>query len=199
VVEEAATRTPGEECAADVEGEGEEAAEKADAGDAFERRPSSNSVERVKRRGRTRKLAPVRLSPYRSTTSRRYIRQRRRGVMSGTSKVGRAGPMRAESSTKDVEHVEDIAPIATDTSHMQSHGSPLPQQAQVRQATQCCKVCTAVLYCRWKMCNDIGLQGLAAEEEAAQRAPPSPSMIGRDADTLVGEQVRQVFFSFILL
>ena len=63
VVEEATTLTPGEECATDVQGEGEEAAEKADAGDASERRPSSNLVERVKRRGRTRKLALVRLSP----------------------------------------------------------------------------------------------------------------------------------------
>jgi len=103
--------------------------------------------------------------------------------------------MRAESSTEDVEHAKDVAPIATDTSHMQSHGGPLPQRPQVRQANQCCKVCTAALYCRWKMCNNIGLQGVAVEEEAAQRAPPSGSMMGRDADTLVGEQVRQVFIS----
>jgi len=49
------------------------------------------------------------------------------------------------------------------------------------------------------MCNNIGLQGVAAEEEAAQRAPSSGSMMGRDAETLVGEQVRQVFISCIVL
>ena len=101
--------------------------EKADAGDASERRPSSNLVERVKRRGRTRTLAPVRLSPYRSPTSRRYVRQLRRGVVSRTSTVGRGGPMRAESSTEDIEHAEDVTPIAIDASHMQSHETPLPQ------------------------------------------------------------------------
>ena len=71
VAEEAATPAQGVGCATALPTEGDQG-DHPEPGEGDERRRSSNFVQRVKQRARSWKLAAVRLSPYRSSTSRRY-------------------------------------------------------------------------------------------------------------------------------
>jgi len=112
VADEEATPEQGARSHAADEPEGGMAGDQPKAGEGLGGRRSSNLEQRVKQQGRMRKVAAVRLSPYRSPTHRRYSRRRGRRGVSTAGRRGWVPNVPAEPSTAGTDDVLDVRPIA---------------------------------------------------------------------------------------
>ena len=137
VADEEATPAQGAGCAAADEPEGGVAGDNPEPGGRPGGRRSSKLVQRVKQQGRTRKVAVMRLSPYRSPTHRRYSCRRRQGGVSFEGRRGRVLNVPADPSTARTDDVLDVAPIAAVTAEMKT--TPTSSQEAPPEVREACR------------------------------------------------------------